>query len=119
MAKAHKKKIKRKSGSKKSPTSSTRRKHSAVLKIQRATRKNIDLALRRKKALSKINRATRKLKKKQENCAICLEKIDKKERTETNCGHFFHQKCINDWCLQKVKEKKSCQCPICKKNNRN
>ena len=68
----------------------------------------------KKKALEKINKATVKLKRKQEPCPICLEKIAKKDRVETTCGHFFHKKCLQGWCIQKVKEDKDCFCPVCK-----
>ena len=69
---------------------------------------------KKKKALEKINKATIKLKRKQEPCAICLEKIAKKDRIETKCGHFFHKNCLQGWCIQKVKEEVNCFCPVCK-----
>ena len=68
----------------------------------------------KKKALEKINKATVKLKRKQEPCPICLEKIAKKDRVETTCGHSFHKKCLQGWCIQKVKEDEDCFCPVCK-----
>ena len=69
---------------------------------------------KKKKALEKITKETIKLKRKQEPCPICLEKIEKNERVETTCGHFFHKKCLQGWCIQKVKENKVCFCPACK-----
>lgn len=69
---------------------------------------------RKKKALVKINKATVKLKRKQEPCPICFENIKKQDRVETTCGHFFHKKCLQGWCIQKVKEDKDCFCPVCK-----
>ena len=69
---------------------------------------------KKQKALEKINKATVKLKRKQEPCPICLEKIAKKDRVNTICGHFFHKKCMQGWCIQKVKDKKNCFCPVCK-----
>ena len=107
---------------KKNIKGSTSRKKKAAIKIQRATRRRIinqkkkKSDEKKKKALDKINKATRRLKKKQEECPICLEKIDKKERTETNCGHFFHKKCIKNWCIEKTRQRVSCKCPVCKKN---
>tara|TARA_Y100001970_G_C14254763_1_gene874474 strand:- start:992 stop:1450 length:459 start_codon:yes stop_codon:yes gene_type:complete len=69
---------------------------------------------KKKKALEKITKETIKLKRKQEPCPICLENIEKKDRVETTCGHFFHKKCLQVWCIQKVKENKVCFCPVCK-----
>ena len=69
---------------------------------------------RKKKALVKINKATVKLKRKAEPCPICFENIKKQDRVETTCGHFFHKKCLQGWCIQKVKEDKDCFCPVCK-----
>ena len=41
-------------------------------------------------------------------CIICLEKMIKGEHIKIlNCGHIYHEKCINEW-YKKVKE-----CPIC------
>jgi hypothetical protein len=39
-------------------------------------------------------------------CAICLEKCNNR----TDCGHFFHKKCISDW------EQISGTCPVCREN---
>ena len=100
-------------GKSKSKSRSRTIKQKAATKIQRMTRKRLS---RKQKALDKINKATIKLKRKKDVCPICLEKIDKKDRTETTCGHFFHRKCINKWCIEKVKKNNECNCPICKKN---
>ena len=42
-----------------------------------------------------------------EECSICLEKINKKFKLE--CGHCFHKKCISQWIINNPK------CPNCKK----
>lgn len=43
---------------------------------------------------------------KEETCAICLEKCNKKT---ASCGHYFHRACINTW------RRRSTRCPICRK----
>tara|TARA_B100000965_G_scaffold90472_2_gene73694 strand:- start:11793 stop:12359 length:567 start_codon:yes stop_codon:yes gene_type:complete len=109
MAKANKtKKIKRRAGSR------TTEKNLAALKLQKAAKKKASLK-KKLKALEKIDKAKIKLKRKIDVCPICLEKMDKKDRIETHCGHFFHQNCIQGWCVRKAKEKKPCECPVCKK----
>ena len=110
MAKANKtKKIKRRAGSR------TTEKNLAALKLQKAAKKKASLK-KKLKALEKLNKVKIKLKRKKEVCPICLEKMDKKNRIETHCGHFFHQNCIQAWCVQKVKDGVKCTCPVCKKN---
>jgi hypothetical protein len=47
-------------------------------------------------------------------CPICIERIHKEDRAETICGHFFHRKCINAWCLSKVNSEEDCECPVCR-----
>ena len=42
----------------------------------------------------------------EETCAICLEKCNKKT---ASCGHYFHRACINTW------RRRSVRCPICRK----
>jgi len=71
---------------------------------------------KKKKALEKINKQKIRLKRKQEPCPICFENIKKQDRVETTCGHFFHKKCLQGWCIQKVKEDEVCFCPVCKKD---
>ena len=45
---------------------------------------------------------------KSEECAICLEKIEKdKLEILNNCGHMYHKECITRW---------SKNCPLCKKD---
>ena len=47
--------------------------------------------------------------KKDCECSICLEKIKKGTEIYTlPCGHYFHQKCLDEW----VKYKS--ECPICR-----
>ena len=68
------------------------------------------------KKSSALKKITRQVKKKIEPCPICLERIPKKLRAQTVCGHYFHRKCINEWCLQKARENKDCICPVCREN---
>lgn len=44
----------------------------------------------------------------EDNCPICFEKIDKKERYFLPCSHYFHQDCVEKWL------RKNTKCPICK-----
>jgi hypothetical protein len=47
-----------------------------------------------------------------ENCGVCLEKLDVSNLSKkTNCSHFFHKDCILKW----LKIGKN-SCPICRKN---
>ena len=87
------------------------KKQKAATKIQRITRKNLS---RKQKALEKINKSLIRLKKKQDLCPICLEKISKKNRVETKCGHFFHKRCLSNWCYINAKKNIMCRCPLCK-----
>ena len=45
-------------------------------------------------------------------CAICLDTIntDEREIIKTDCGHYFHKKCLKEWFS------KSLSCPLCRKN---
>lgn len=49
---------------------------------------------------------------KNENCSICIDKIDNKEKVRLTrfCKHLFHDKCLRDWLL--VNE----SCPNCKED---
>ena len=49
-----------------------------------------------------------KSKKFDGDCCICLKKIDTDE-TITNCKHYFHKKCLNQWIEYNNK------CPVCRK----
>lgn len=47
--------------------------------------------------------------RKTEECSICLTRLrGKKEAIETNCGHFYHTKCLMKWL------KMSSSCPECR-----
>ena len=46
-----------------------------------------------------------------EDCPICIEKIDKNNIT-LPCGHSFHMDCIHVW----LKEGDSMVCPVCRKD---
>ena len=97
----------------KSSSRSRTKKQKAAIKIQRMTRKRL-LEKRKKKALEKINKGLIRLKKKQDLCPICLEKISKADRWETKCGHFFHKRCLDNWCYINAKKNIMCRCPLCK-----
>lgn len=45
------------------------------------------------------------IRRKEETCAICLEKCSQKT---AKCGHYFHRACINTW------RRRSMRCPICR-----
>ncbi len=45
------------------------------------------------------------IRRKEETCAICLEKCNTKT---AKCGHYFHRACINTW------RRRSVRCPICR-----
>ncbi|EAR94656.2 zinc finger, C3HC4 type (RING finger) protein (macronuclear) [Tetrahymena thermophila SB210] len=48
----------------------------------------------------------------QDDCAICLDKLDQKPAitiTLTGCFHFFHVDCLDSWTSQKKKT-----CPLCR-----
>ena len=44
------------------------------------------------------------------NCSVCLGDINlfDKEVSILNCGHFFHNNCLNDWLKQQM------NCPECR-----
>ena len=54
--------------------------------------------------------------KKQEDCAICLEKLDQGEVLYAGkCGHLFHKNCIEDFTgINKNLTNVQPQCPICR-----
>ena len=56
-----------------------------------------------KKDFSKENKI------KENECSICLDKIDKADKKILSCSHSFHWKCIKKWYI------KHKTCPICRK----
>ncbi|CAD8088656.1 unnamed protein product [Paramecium primaurelia] len=51
-------------------------------------------------------------KYKQIDCQICLEKIVFKEMAPLYCQHIFHQKCLNQYCVHQMGDKKiPIKCP--------
>lgn len=46
-----------------------------------------------------------------EDCPICLEKLDGKIG-HLECTHYFHEECLNQW----IKKSNNKDCPICRKN---
>jgi len=47
-------------------------------------------------------------------CSICLEKIDEKNKIKTDCGHYFHKKCLKEWTNKSV----GVSCPNCRGRTR-
>ena len=45
-----------------------------------------------------------------EKCVICYELINNYENKILKCNHFFHKKCIDEWC------KYNRNCPLCRSN---
>jgi len=63
---------------------------------------------RTKKAVKKIFFKKRTNKKIDENCVICFEKMNDKERKYVlHCNHSYHKKCITKWLRENV------TCPLC------
>jgi len=53
--------------------------------------------------------------KKRVECAICMEKIKRKNKAKTHCGHSFHLTCL----MQNVERgmsKQGSHCPICREH---
>lgn len=48
---------------------------------------------------------------KEETCSICLENINILDEFKTECGHYFHKKCINQWDKSGIAKN---QCPNCR-----
>lgn len=49
---------------------------------------------------------------KQNDCAVCLTDFSAPERlTLIGCGHYYHQKCYDEWKIQKGKK---VTCPTCR-----
>ena len=44
------------------------------------------------------------------NCSVCLDNINlfEKDVSILDCGHFFHDNCLNDWLNQQM------NCPECR-----
>ena len=42
------------------------------------------------------------------SCSICLEKIEKKDCSITECNHTFHTKCLMKW------SSNNSTCPVCR-----
>jgi len=50
-----------------------------------------------------------------EICSICQDNYIKNERiSELNCGHWFHEECINTWFATELSERKDKSCPLCR-----
>lgn len=43
-------------------------------------------------------------------CPICLELLSSRKHIVTNCGHYFHESCLNNW---------NGDCPVCRQNLQN
>ena len=44
-----------------------------------------------------------------EDCPICTEKLENTERTIAQCGHMFHEDCLDEW-----REQPGRTCPMCR-----
>jgi len=53
-------------------------------------------------------------KEEEHDCSICLEKIKKKDIKKTDCGHYFHEKCLKEWTEKSV----GVSCPNCRGDTR-
>ena len=60
---------------------------------------------KRKKAIIKLEKIIDGSKE----CSICQQQG---ARFKTKCNHYFHKKCLKNWCKSKIKE---CSCPNCRK----
>lgn len=49
--------------------------------------------------------------KEEETCSICLENINIVDEFKTECGHYFHKNCINQWDHSGIARN---QCPNCR-----
>jgi len=50
------------------------------------------------------------IKKNENDCLICMDKVEKEQKTIfLNCHHFYHQDCYMEW------NKQSKECPYCRK----
>eukprot|EP00483_Globobulimina_turgida_P011716 UN11738 len=47
------------------------------------------------------------------DCSICLQKM-RKDLIVSECGHLFHEYCMDSWTNILLRRKKSASCPICK-----
>lgn len=52
-----------------------------------------------------------------DKCAICLNDLDNGLSIKTlNCGHRFHNECMNDWILNMRQNRLPRRCPMCRGN---
>lgn len=69
----------------------------------------------RKVFLNSLNKKIEILKNLPENledCAICLDKLNKISTTKTKCGHYFHYYCLKFW--RNVSKNITKTCPLCR-----
>ena len=53
-----------------------------------------------------------------EICSICLQKFSETPEQavyKTNCGHVFHNNCLNNTCVSNEKAGRDLVCPLCRK----
>ena len=54
---------------------------------------------------------------KQEECSICLEKIDNKHKNvKLCCNHIFHEQCILRWFNHLKEKERPVNCALCRRN---
>jgi len=53
-------------------------------------------------------------------CCICLDEVtNKQDYVSLNCGHIFHNKCLETWVKTQNKNKYNSNCPLCRMHNKN
>ena len=50
----------------------------------------------------------------EEECNICLDKINNKTVVKLKCGHYYHKKCITKWFTEQVATGHTPSCPSCR-----
>ena len=74
------------------------------------------------KTIKKLNKKNKKSLNKE--CFVCFESLIEKKNINLNCGHSFHQECLQGWISRKIEENLGITCPVCRhefiveKNNR-
>jgi hypothetical protein len=81
----------------------------------------------RKRRTNRKRRTRRKKGGNEEDCPICMEKINPNQRLTTTCGHSFHRECFIQNCLAELnkgnfdtreQEDEVFQCPNCRGNTK-
>ena len=52
---------------------------------------------------------------KENNCAICMENIKLNNKNiYLDCGHYFHNQCLQNWVKSKLSNNQKAECPLCR-----